>query len=1023
MMKPRNAFQLGRTSCLLPPCAGSLLRVIATGLALFGATAVLADDAVQLKVLVVSTADETKDQGLAYIRTILDEMGVPYDLHDTSKKDMTAETLSPNGCKAAAAGCVGNYNGIILTDTMQTILTPEEWQALHAYEVDFKVREAVISGFPGTGDAGGYNYGMADIGNNVDGDTARSIGRWQGRAGGPEVFGYVNTSNPLPITDFAFSGNPFLTFPAPPNGTTPSVEPLLVAADTSGNPDPGKTLVSILHYEDGRQVLLSSITNASYLVHSQVLGYEFINFATQGVFVGGRHVYMSAHLDDLFLADELWDVKDTADPSDGFTNPSLTYRLTGRDILNGVAAQSAFRAAHPTVGNGFQLDFPFNGAGAVVDPEAEEKKLKANLKEDLVAAVVANMNAFGFINHTFSHADMDKAPNPLAAPCDYPTLTTVEDITQEITKNRAVWNLLKLPEQEENMRILVSGNHSGLKDRNCTDYPELHPEMLNVQDDDVPFPGGVNPLFLQAAANTGVDYLASDASQLNQNVEQYISQVNDGSNQDRILMPRWPTNIFYNVINPVQLADEYNYIFHWRWIAQGDDPCTIPGAICATRNYDAILAAEADTALRHMLSFKKWPHYFHQTNLADYGGGSTLMFDWLNAVFAEYEKLMVLPVSNPPYYLLGEKTEASLVARSATIRATWDRPTNRVTFSANKSVPKLLVTGLQGGEFYGGQFIREINVNTTPMTVLVASDSMTFSSSLFAIRTQVQSLIDDSATPIAMVQDLEKKVLKNVNTAFEAFLKGEPQNVGKGLKEAIKKLQEIGDAYGYDPSSLQTDLAALAVSELERLIDRVRAVTGPSDDHLLEAEGKLIEARSALEAGHYELAAEDAGKGSDKIKNPKYVGSFCSDTRAEVYYSRLCEIEAIHDDVAELFVTHPKDGKLKEARDKLRDGLAKLAVVDVKEAAKKCREAGQKLADVTAVDVSRNLAELTGLDSKSAVAGLLSQYLTDAEMSAHDPVDLIDAGDLYDLGEFARENADYLDALEHYEQAAALAKP
>jgi hypothetical protein len=71
--------------------------------------------------------------------------------------------------------------------------------------------------------------------------------------------------------------------------------------------------------------------------------------------------------------------------------------------------------------------------------------------------------------------------------------------------------------------------------------------------------------------------------------------------------------------------------------------------------------AEADTALRHMLTFNKWPHYFHQTNLAKYdASGNTLQFDWLNAVFAEYERVFKLPVKNYPYYLIGDQTEERL---------------------------------------------------------------------------------------------------------------------------------------------------------------------------------------------------------------------------------------------------------------------------------------------------------------------------------------------------------------------------
>jgi hypothetical protein len=356
-----------------------------------------------------------------------------------------------------------------------------------------------------------------------------------------------------------------------------------------------------------------------------------------------------------------------------------------------------------------------------VDPEAAI--LVPNLTEDLVQAVMANQNHFRFINHTFTHADMDKAPTPANPSCDYETFTSAVAIQQEITKNRIVWGLLNLPEKAANNRVLVTGNHSGLKDRNCTDYPELHPEMFNVQVDDVAFDeGGANPLLLTAAANTNVLYLASDSSQKGQNIEQYISQYDDGSTADRLMLPRWPTNVFYNVIDPEHLVDEYNYIFHGRFLAANppQDPCQVPGAICTPRSYPEVLAAEADSALRHMLTFNKWAHYFHQTNMAKYNvDGNTLIFDWLNSVFTTYQQLLKLPVKNYPYYLLGDKTRDSLNAKSAVINATWDRTTNKVTLSADKTVQNLAVTGLAGGELYGGQLIRTLNMGTQPVVFTV----------------------------------------------------------------------------------------------------------------------------------------------------------------------------------------------------------------------------------------------------------------------------------------------------------------
>ncbi len=114
-----------------------------------------ADNAVKLKVLVIAAGDPTQDIGYAYIKPVLDEMGVPYDVLNADTQDLTPAMLAASAagaaCTAATAGCVGNYNGIILTDSDLTAnFTPAEWDILHNYEKDFKVREAVLSGWPAT---------------------------------------------------------------------------------------------------------------------------------------------------------------------------------------------------------------------------------------------------------------------------------------------------------------------------------------------------------------------------------------------------------------------------------------------------------------------------------------------------------------------------------------------------------------------------------------------------------------------------------------------------------------------------------------------------------------------------------------------------------------------------------------------------------------------------------------------------------------------------------------------------------
>jgi hypothetical protein len=313
--------------------------------------------------------------------------------------------------------------------------------------------------------------------------------------------------------------------------------------------------------------------------------------------------------------------------------------------------------------------------------------------DELTTAVVQAKDAFRFVNHTYSHQDMDAG----AGIADY-------DFSRaEIEQNRETWTRLGLPAKAENDVALVTGEHSGLRDRRGNEDPA----------DDVDYPAGVNAALMQAAEDAGVRYLASDASHPTQAAEQVVPGF------DLILLPRYPTAVFYNASTPAENTDEYNYIFHERFLEAGQDPCFIPGAICAPRSYEEILAAEADTTLRHMLTYRAWPHFFHQSNLRNYDGqGSTLLFDWLDAVLDRYDALLTLPVRSLPYHEIGRLTEERLAARDAGVRGTLDVATGEVTLVADGPA-KATVTGLAGGRVYGGQLLRTVELGATPQTVAV----------------------------------------------------------------------------------------------------------------------------------------------------------------------------------------------------------------------------------------------------------------------------------------------------------------
>ena len=743
----------------------------------------------------------------------MDQTGTPYDILDSSSTELTA------GALRSAEGH-GRYNGIVLTQAdlytpSGSGFTAEEWEALHAYEREFAVREAVVAGFPIFAPALGLDYGMGTVG-----AAATSTGRWVAPAGTGRLFSYVNTANTLDIPEYSVWGTPR------GDASAPHATPLLV-----DQADASHVFVSQLDYADGRQVLLSTVGNAWYRLHSNVIAYQFLDWATKGLFIGARQVSLSTHTDDMFLADDLWD------PAANVTDPNQQYRLSAADLDNVVAGQQAFRAEHP-LSAGWKVQFPFNGSGAstataanprvtkavaddatlnkaqagrnygratslavskssttesravlraanVAPPAGTVTKVFLNLRvtsnsaalpvqvcavteswvegagnggvldvsgttwnnrsglsvlgsrwktaggtyaadrcvsvtlpatgaasvditpiwqawnskaianNGLLVRATANGTAtlasaeasaanrpsiaidsvtapdglttrsvqlkdqFGWINHTYNALQMDRlCPDPdEPQPAECPR-TDYQTAYDDIAQNRVVWTNLALPGYQEGLAYLLSDSHAGLHDRMGTEEDAS---------DDVPFPQGANPNFLNAAQDLGVRYIASDSSRPNQDKEQRVPGFN------LILLPRYPTNVYVNATTPEQNVDEYNWIYHDRYVAQGQDPCSIPAAICTTKTYDQLLAWEADTTVGHMLSGKAWPHYFHQSNLRNYGGGRTLQLDWMDAVMTRYEQLFTLPVLTPtaPELARPPRIASSPPSRTCGARSTW----------------------------------------------------------------------------------------------------------------------------------------------------------------------------------------------------------------------------------------------------------------------------------------------------------------------------------------------------------------
>jgi len=355
-------------------------------LATFGrpASAAVAGASTDLAVLVVSAT--TNDAALPAIRQALDFLGTPYTVHVASAQPgtLTADRL--------ASGTRGFYSSVMLTDaalayspdgtTWTSALSPAEWAALNQYEVDFAVRRLNWSGYPNPDT--GFNWPTAAY----DSTGNAAVGTWSAAA--RASFPYLVTSN-------AFAVSNVWTYLATPLDTNTTVW----LADAQGH-----ALIAVQKL-GGREVLSLTFDNAPWLIHSTVLAHGLVTWANKGLFLGERHTYLSAQVDDVFLADEMW--------------PGGEFRQSAKDWQATINWQAKFNTR--TLGRNFRYDMAFNGLGTVAG-EYENDDLTPFVKQ-------SGKSMFKWISHTFTHTNLNTV--------DYATALS------EITKNNQTAGNLGLP--------------------------------------------------------------------------------------------------------------------------------------------------------------------------------------------------------------------------------------------------------------------------------------------------------------------------------------------------------------------------------------------------------------------------------------------------------------------------------------------------------------------------------------------------------------------------------------------------
>lgn len=376
----------------------------------------------------------------------------------------------------------------------------------------------------------------------------------------------------------------------------------------------GDALAAIRTYPDGRQNLALTFDSNAYLVHTLVLGPGLINWVTKGIAIGDHQTYLESQIDDFFLDDFTW--QPTTPCGSNLDLTGVSYRITGADLKAVVAWQNHLQT-NPVTRN-VRLDMTFNGYGAT--PGAYEP-------DSLTFYAKTVQGKFYWTNHTFDHLNLDAV--------DYNT--ALSEIGQNITEAQT------------------------LKLRQFTPLTMVTPDVSGL----------TNPNFLQAAYDSGIRYLVTDTSRPSYNNPYANAGIFNPLQSQILMIPRHPTNLFFNVSMPNEWVAEYNCLYRAYW---GQD-----------LTYPQILDQESNTLLGYLLRGEMDPEMYHQPNLRAYDGTHTLLTDLLDATFAKYEALVSTPIHSLRMDQVGQNMTQIMQLHGATITASYT-PGVGVTLTADQAV-------------------------------------------------------------------------------------------------------------------------------------------------------------------------------------------------------------------------------------------------------------------------------------------------------------------------------------------------
>jgi len=349
----------------------------------------------------------------------------------------------------------------------------------------------------------------------------------------------------------------------------------------------------------------------------------------------------------------------------------------------------------------FKFEFGFNGEGT------DDSTLDPKFLPDTLSPEVSNDEAnFNFINHTYSHINLDSNcvawDNANPANCTQYASPTAAQITSELQQNDAL--AVDYAFTNYTKSVFINPDISGLT--RSVAQSALYNFGIRFEISDTSRPGQANP-----SPNVGIP----------------------NALQPGILeVPRRASNLFYNLYLTQDWVAEYNCFYNQNGIQVngvtikcGDSTFDQYRYLTSPIDYNGIIDHESDSLLSYLLRWDIDPLMFHQENLIQYSTGKTLLTDLLNATFTKYRAYYKLPIRNLRELQIGGKmldrdtyNKSGVTASMVPCGTAGATPTMTLQAPGAVTVPVTGVRSGSGSEVYGGQNISYLKlVPNTPMTV------------------------------------------------------------------------------------------------------------------------------------------------------------------------------------------------------------------------------------------------------------------------------------------------------------------